>query len=82
MTKRKPDLAHPRFDPTINLGHVLTLSAVIVTIIGGAYVFDYRLNAIEKQIEKLQSVFLDTAIVKEQMNGFGKRIDALERQRR
>lgn len=81
MTK-KPDLTRPRFDPTINLGHIITLSAVIVTIIGGAYVFDYRLNAIEKQIEKLQTVFLDTAIVKEQMTGFGKRLDALERQRR
>ena len=81
MTK-KPDLTHPRFDPTINLGRIITLSAVIVTIIGGAYVFDYRLNAIEKQIEKLQTVFLDTAIVKEQMTGFGKRLDALERQRR
>lgn len=80
--RKKPDLARPRFDPTINLGHVITLSAVIVSIIGGAYLFDYRLNAIERQIEKLQSVFLDTAIVKEQMNGFGKRIDALERQRR
>ena len=82
MTRRKPDLTHPRFDPTVNLGHVLTMSAVLVSLIGGAYVFDYRLNAIEKQIEKLQTVFLDTAIVKEQMTGFGKRLDALERQRR
>lgn len=76
---RKPDLTHPRFDPTINLGHILTMGAVIVSLIGGAYVFDYRLQSIEKQIEKLQSVLLDTAIVKEQITGLSRRIDTLER---
>jgi hypothetical protein len=78
MRKKPNTLTHPRFDPTINLGHLMTLSAVIITIIGGAYVFDYRLNAIEKQLEKMQSVFLATAVFEERLNSLTRRIDTLE----
>ena len=41
----------PRFDPTINLGHVISLGGVIVVVAGSLYLTDYRLNALEKNVE-------------------------------
>jgi hypothetical protein len=78
MRKKPNTITHPRFDPTVNLGHVLTMTAVMVSLVGGAYVFDYRLNAIEKQLEKMQSVFLATAVFEERLNSISRRIDSLE----
>ena len=40
----------PRFDPTINLGHVISLGGVIVVVTGSLYLTDYRLNALELKV--------------------------------
>jgi hypothetical protein len=78
MRKKPNTITHPRFDPTVNLGHLLTMTAVMVSLVGGAYVFDYRLTAIEKQLEKMQSVFLATAVFEERLNSVNRRLDSLE----
>ena len=51
----------PRFDPTINLGHLITAATFLCTFVGGWYVFDYRLQAIEKQVSTLNTLVVDNA---------------------
>lgn len=69
---------HPFFDPTINLGHLISIAAVIVTISGGWYVFDYRLSAIEKNMGQLSSVVIDAARTSERLNYMDARLQRLE----
>jgi hypothetical protein len=63
-------MAGPRFDFTINLGHVISIGAVIVTMVVGWSTFDARLKAVEKTLETA------TATLVEQVRQ-GARIDAL-----
>jgi hypothetical protein len=69
----------PRFDPTINLGHVISLGGVIVVVTGSLYLTDYRLNALEKNVEKLSTVVIHAARADERLKDFGRRLDMLER---
>lgn len=43
----------PRFDPTINLGHIITLSGVIVAMVASWYSVDSRLSGAERQLVRL-----------------------------
>jgi hypothetical protein len=69
----------PRFDPTINLGHLISLGGVIVTIVGGWYVMDHRLGALERNFEKLSVAVVELVRLDERLKDFGRRIDHLER---
>ena len=69
----------PRFEPTINLGHIITLGGVICAIAGGWYAFDYRLTAIEGQVRMLSTVVIDNARMDERVRDHGRRLDNLER---
>lgn len=68
----------PRFDPTINLGHLISLGGVIVTIIGGWYVMDHRLSALERNFEKLSDAVVEWVRLDERLKDHGRRIDKLE----
>lgn len=68
----------PRFDPTINLGHLISLGGVICAIAGSWYLMDYRLAAVERQIDKLSSVVIDNARMDQRITDHGRRIDKLE----
>ncbi len=69
----------PRFDPTINLGHVISLGGVIVVVTGSLYLTDYRLNALEKNVEKLSTVVIQAARTDERLKDHARRLDQLER---
>ena len=69
----------PRFDPTINLGHIISLGGVIVVVAGGLYLTDYRLNALEKNVEKLSTVVIQAARTDERLKDHDRRLDMLER---
>lgn len=69
----------PRFDPTINLGHLISLGGVIVVVGASLYLTDYRLNALEKNVEKLSIVVVQAARTDERLKDFGRRLDLLER---
>lgn len=78
-------LRHPRFDPTINLGHLLTIGSVLVTLITGGAALHYRMAAVETgmasvgtRMEKLESVVIEQAKVAERLIDHGRRIDRLE----
>ena len=69
----------PRFDPTINLGHVISLGGVIVVVTGSLYLTDYRLNALEKNVATLSTVVIQAARTDERLKDHGRRLDLLER---
>lgn len=69
----------PRFDPTINLGHLISVTGVIIFVAGSFYLTDYRLSTLEKNVEKLSTVIVESARVDERMKDYGRRIELLER---
>lgn len=68
----------PRFDATINLGHLLTLTGVVMAIVGGGFVADFRLAAVEKEVAKLSGLVVQEARFEERMIELARRIDRLE----
>jgi hypothetical protein len=71
-------MAKPRFDPTVNLGHIITFIGFFATIVGGWYVVDYRLASVEKQIERLSVVVIEQARIAEWRSQIDRRLDRLE----
>jgi hypothetical protein len=69
----------PRFDPTVNLGHLISLGGVIVTIIGGWYVMDHRLSALERNFEKLSVAVVELVRFDERLKEVARRVENLER---
>ena len=74
-----PPQARPRFDPTINLGHLITLAGVIAAVIGGWWVADHRLAALERQVARLSDVIVVQAVTTERVSGLAHRLEQLER---
>jgi len=72
--------SRPRFDSTINLGHLITLGVVIAAAIGNHWLSDYRLAALERQMARLSEVVIAQAVTAERLNGLALRIERLERQ--
>jgi hypothetical protein len=72
------DMAKPRFDPTVHLGHIITFVGFVVTAVGGWYVVDYRLMSVERQIERLSSVIIQQARIEEWQKNTERRLDRLE----
>lgn len=72
-------MSSPRWDPTINLGHIMTAVVFIAAISGGWYLTDHRLSALERNFEKLSTVVIDNARTDERLKDFSRRLDLLER---
>ena len=68
-----------RFDPTINLGHLISLAGVILVVSGSLYLTDYRLSALEKNVEKLSTVVIESARTDERLKDLARRLELLER---
>jgi hypothetical protein len=75
----------PRFDPTINYGHILTAVSFIVA--GSATFFgmkaelhnvDQRVAKIEATLQQLADVVVLTARQDEKLNAIERRVDRLE----
>jgi len=67
-----------KFDPTINLGHLLTAVVFVFTLGGVWYVTDHRLASVEKQIQQLSTVIIEQARFSEWRANTDRRLDRLE----
>lgn len=71
-------MSGPRFDPTINLGHLISLGGVTVVVAGSIYLADFRLKALEDNVRELRTVVIQAARTEEQIKEHGRRLDKLE----
>ena len=75
----------PRFDPTINYGHILTAVSIIIAGAGAYYGMraelvnvDQRVGKIESTLQQLANVVVLTARQDEKLNAIERRVDRLE----
>ena len=75
----------PRFDPTINYGHILTAVSFIIAGTGAYYGMraelqnvDQRVARIENTLQQLASVVVLTARQDEKLNAIERRVDRIE----
>lgn len=75
----------PRFDPTINYGHILTAVSFIIAGAGAYYGMraelqsvDQRVAKIETTLQQLASVVVLTARQDEKLNAIERRVDRIE----
>lgn len=87
------DIPRPRFDPTINLGHVLSILSFLVMAAAGYFAMkgdidklDMRLVTVEKSghdliqsVSRLADVMVITARQDERINALGSRVERIER---
>lgn len=81
-TYRQPK---PRFDPTINYGHILTAVSFVIAGAGAYYGMraelinvDQRVARIESTLQQLANVVVLTARQDEKLNAIERRVDRLE----
>lgn len=75
----------PRFDPTINYGHILTALTLIIAGAGAYFGMraelqnvDLRVAKLESTLQQLASVIVLTARQDEKLVGIERRLDRLE----
>jgi hypothetical protein len=75
----------PRFDPTINYGHVLTAVSFIAAGAGAYYGMRAELHHVDQRVEKIEStlqqltnVVVLTARQDERLNAIERRVDRIE----
>ncbi|WIY54171.1 hypothetical protein O9Z70_06520 [Devosia sp. YIM 151766] len=69
----------PKFDLTINLGHVLTFGGLIVTMTIGWATFDGRLRAVEKTLETATNTLIEQVRQGGELRALTQRLDRVER---
>lgn len=69
----------PKFDFTINLGHVISIGAVIVTMVIGWSTFDARLKAVEKTLETATATLVEQVRQGARIDALTARVDRIER---
>jgi hypothetical protein len=74
-------LARPRFDGTINLGHLISLGGIAAAIIGAYWLMDFRLAAVERQIDRVSTLVIESARVDERLKDHSRRLELLEHPR-
>lgn len=80
--------ARPRFDLTINLGHVVILCAALFGFVGSLYVGAYRQTAIEEKVTSIErkldafsALLISAAVTEQKMKELERRLDLAERAR-
>jgi hypothetical protein len=75
----------PRFDPTINYGHIVTAGSFIVAGLAAFFGMkaeldsvDQRVAKIETTLQQLANVVVQTARQDERLNAIERRVDRLE----
>lgn len=71
-------LPRPRFDATLNWGHVVLAVTFIVTASSQWYLTDYRLRSVEDSIKSLAGITVQQALTAERLNQHDRRLDRLE----
>lgn len=69
----------PRFDFSINFGHMLSIGAIIITMIAGWVNFDGRLRAVEKTLETATATLIEQVKQGAELRALASRVDRLER---
>ncbi|KQV04835.1 hypothetical protein [Devosia sp. Root105] len=69
----------PRFDLTINLGHVITFGGLLVTMAVGWATFDGRLRAVERTLETATATLVEQVRQGAQLAAVSDRVTKLER---
>lgn len=69
----------PRFDFTINLGHVLTIGGLVITMVLGWANFDGRLRAVEKILDTATQTLVEQVRQGARIDALTSRVDRLER---
>lgn len=69
----------PRFDFTINLGHVITFGGLLVTMTIGWATFDGRLRAVERTLETATATLVEQVRQGAQLAAVSDRVTRLER---
>jgi hypothetical protein len=77
--------ARPRFDPTINYGHVLTVSSFLIAAASAYYGMrselqnvNLRVAKIESTLQQVANVLVMSARQDERLIGIERRVDRLE----
>lgn len=88
MSNQAPQQRRVTFDPTINLGHVLTILGLVLTIIAGGWGVtqtlnnvDLRVGVIERQIGTMSRVLESSIRFEAELEGIDRRITVLEGKR-
>jgi len=69
------------FDPTINLGHVLTMGAIIVTLVMGWSQLNTRLEYVERQVAAMTTLIEKSIRADMRLDAVEKRLDRYEENR-
>jgi len=69
----------PRFDFTINLGHVITFGGLIFTMSMGWSAFDGRLRAVEKTLETATATLVEQVRQGSMISALDQRMQRVER---
>lgn len=72
-------MSGPKFDLTINLGHVITFGGLIVTMTVGWATFDGRLRAVEKTLETATSTLIEQVKQGGELRALTQRVERVER---
>lgn len=70
----------PKFDFTINFGHVLTFGSILVTLIVSWVMFDQRLKAVEKTLETYTITLVEQVRQGARIDAIAARLDRVERE--
>jgi hypothetical protein len=88
MRAGDPEVKHgPRFDPTINVGHLLTVASILLTVGGGIWWTSAQLTRFQEQASRFQEQLLHmrrdidsaTTAALDRQRQYGPRIDGIER---
>jgi len=66
------------FDPTINLGHVLTMAAMAATVVLGWSQLSTRLEYVERQMVTMTTVVERSVRADTRLEGIERRLDRVE----
>lgn len=69
----------PRFDATINLGHLISFAAIILTMVVGWVNFDARLRAVEKTLDTATATLIEQVKQGRDIAAIDNRVGRLER---
>jgi hypothetical protein len=75
-----------RFDPTVNLGHLISLAGIAAAMVTGWVSLSNRLESVERQLAR-QTIIIEASIrqeeqlkiLRETINGLQARIEALRK---
>jgi hypothetical protein len=90
------DIPRPRFDPTVNLGHVLSILSFVGMAVAAYYAMKGDIDKLESRmvtvertagdvassVSRLTDVVVITARQDERLNALGARVDRIERMTR